>query len=107
MYSQYPDRAIPAIHHWNPEAPVVSNNYCYLDPSEYHDYVLEWSAERLVISYDGKVCLDHAIPEGSTHFDQPYFLLLTQALGVGTNDFRADTTPLPASTVIDHVRVWE
>jgi hypothetical protein len=40
-------------------------------------------------------------------FDQPFFILLTQALGVGTNQFDPATTPLPATTSVDYVRVWK
>jgi hypothetical protein len=39
-------------------------------------------------------------------FDQPFFLSLTQALGVGTNSPTA-STPLPATTLVDYVRVWK
>ena len=39
--------------------------------------------------------------------DQPFIVSLTQALGVGTNAFDPSTTPLPATTQIDYVRVWK
>jgi hypothetical protein len=64
----------------------------------------------VTISYDGRVCLDHAIAPappltGSQPFDQPFTLNLTQALGIGTNAF-GEKTPLPATTTVDYVRVW-
>ena len=40
-------------------------------------------------------------------FDQPFFVALTQALGVDTNVFNPATTPLPATTQVDYVRVWK
>jgi hypothetical protein len=40
-------------------------------------------------------------------FDQPFFLALTQALGIGGNAFNPATTPLPATTQIDYVRIWQ
>jgi hypothetical protein len=40
-------------------------------------------------------------------FDQPFFIALTQALGVGTNALDPSSTPLPATTSIDYVRVWK
>ena len=43
---------------------------------------------------------------GSEPFDQPFFIALTQALGVGTNHFTPGTTELPATTQIDWVRAW-
>jgi hypothetical protein len=32
---------------------------------------------------------------------------LSQALGINTNAFNPATTPLPATTSIDYVRVWK
>jgi hypothetical protein len=39
-------------------------------------------------------------------FDEPFYICLTQALGIGTNAFIPGSTPLPATTSIDWVRVW-
>jgi hypothetical protein len=33
--------------------------------------------------------------------------VLTQALGIGLNGFTPGTTPLPATTRVDYVRVWK
>jgi hypothetical protein len=40
-------------------------------------------------------------------FNQPFFINLTQALGIGTNNFIPGVTPLPATTEIQYVRVWQ
>jgi hypothetical protein len=40
-------------------------------------------------------------------FDSPFIVALTEYLGVGTNAFQPGTTPLPASTQVDYVRVWK
>jgi hypothetical protein len=41
-------------------------------------------------------------------FTQPFFINLTQALGVGTaNGFQSWTTTLPVTTKVDWVRVWQ
>ncbi len=66
----------------------------------------------MTILYDGKTCLvdrwDPAAPLVAPEpFDQPFFLALTQALGVNTNAFEPGITPLPATTQIDWVRVWK
>ena len=111
-YSQYPDRAIPFLH-YQPAVPDGSNTNtrCLIeDPSEMHSYVLEWEPGHVRVSYDGETCLDHDIAPappltGSQPFDQPFTLNLTQALGIGTNAF-TDGTPLPATTTVDYVRVW-
>jgi hypothetical protein len=41
---------------------------------------------------------------GSEPFNEPFFIALTQALGVGTNAFSSTSTPLPATTEVDWVR---
>jgi beta-glucanase (GH16 family) len=113
MYSAYPDRAIPYIH-YNPAAPDpnVTNNACMIsNVGAFHTYAVEWTAASIKIIYDGKTCLVHkwkaASPlTGRQPFDQPFIVVLTQALGVATNAFDPATTPLPATTEIDHVRVW-
>jgi beta-glucanase (GH16 family) len=89
----------------------VTNNYCTLNTiSAFHDYVVEWTPSTITITYDGKVCTSDAWSPLSLlkpkPFDSPFFLSLTQALGIGTNAFVAGTTPLPATTKVDYVRVW-
>jgi beta-glucanase (GH16 family) len=113
VYHQYPDRAIPFIH-YTPAAsdPNVTNNYCMVDISQFHTYVLEWTTSTLTISIDGKTCLTDSWNPASPlkkpqPFDQPFFINLTQALGIGTNAFDAQATPLPATTQVDYVRVWK
>jgi beta-glucanase (GH16 family) len=114
LYSAYPDRAIPYIHYdlAGPD-PTVTNTSCMIrNPSAFHTYSLEWTSERLKVVYDGRKCLAHrwhaASPlTGQQPFDQPFYVVLTQALGVGTNAFDPGRTPLPATTEVDWVRVWK
>jgi beta-glucanase (GH16 family) len=114
LYSAYPDRAIPYIHYNAAGAdPHVTNNDCLIsDPSSFHNYAVEWTPSSMTFIYDGQTCLvDHWNPAAPLSapqpFDQPFFIALTQALGVGNNAFNPWTTPLPATTEIDYVRVWE
>ncbi len=115
MFSQYPDRAIPYVH-YNPlllTDPLATNNLCFItNISAFHTYTLVWSASNIASYYDGQLCLvDSWVPalplQKPQPFDQPFFVALTQALGVGTNDFNPTTTPLPATTEVDYVRVWK
>jgi beta-glucanase (GH16 family) len=111
-YSQYPDRMIPYIHYvpktWDFN---VTNNYCtILDISQFHTYAVEWTSSTITMKYDGKTCVtDNWKPllAKPAPFDQPFFLALTQALGIGGNAFNPATTPLPATTQIDYVRIWQ
>lgn len=111
-YSLRPDRVIPYIHYLSLDAASTTNNYCMVDDvSQFHTYTLEWTPQSMTILYDGKVCLAHrwAPVPPQLHpqpFDQPFMLALTQALGIGQNAFDANT-PLPATTVVDYVRVWK
>ncbi|MDX6232949.1 MAG: hypothetical protein QOH68_1949 [Nocardioidaceae bacterium] len=113
FYSQYPDRAIPYIHyHAATRAGAVTNNFCMIaNASGFHTYVAEWTASTITITYDGKTCLTHTIKPaapltGSEPFNQPFIIALTQALGIGANSVTG-STPLPATTAVDYVRVWK
>jgi beta-glucanase (GH16 family) len=114
LFSQYPDRAIPYVH-YAPAAPDpnVTNNNCLLSNlAAYHTYAIEWTQSTLKVIYDGKTCLiDSWNPAAPlvkpAPFDQPFIIALTQALGVTTNGFDPASTPLPASTSVDYVRVWK
>jgi beta-glucanase (GH16 family) len=111
-YSQYPDRLIPYIHYipkvWDYN---VTNNYCRVaDISAFHTYAVEWTTSTITVKFDGNTCLvDNWKPllNKPAPFDQPFFVALTQALGIGANAFNPATTPLPATTQIDYVRIWK
>lgn len=112
-YSKYPDRAIPFIHYNQATADLsVTNNYCMIaDVSAFHSYVAEWTPTTITIKYDGAVCTVHEWNPAApllkpAPFDQPFIVVLTQALGIVDNAFDPATTPLPATTQIDYVHVW-
>jgi beta-glucanase (GH16 family) len=114
LYSLYPDRAIPYIH-YNPAEPDpnVTNNSCMIaNVGAFHRYVAEWTQSSIKVSYDGRTCLEDAWNPASPlskpqPFDQPFFIVLTQALGVGSNAFSPASTPLPARLEVDYVRAWK
>jgi beta-glucanase (GH16 family) len=118
-YSQYPTLAIPTVHYnYDPSTTnaatntnVVTNYNCAMNPDQFNDYVVEWTPTTITVVYNGTTCLvDHwipASPEAAPQpFNQPFFVDLTQALGIGTNAFNPGVTPLPATTEIQYVRVW-
>jgi beta-glucanase (GH16 family) len=112
-YSGSPDRAIPYIH-YSPagDDPNVTNNYCLMaDPSQFHTYLLEWTPQTLTVKFDGVTCISDnwnpAAPlQKPAPFDVPFFLNLTQGLGVYQNQYNPLLTPLPATTKVDYVRAW-
>lgn len=112
-FSQYPDRAIPYVHYVpkGTDSNSTNTNCMISNLNAFHTYVVVWTSTRIVISYDGNVCLSDAWEPAPPlrkpePFDQPFIIALTQALGVGSNSFDAAATPLPATTSIDYVRVW-
>jgi beta-glucanase (GH16 family) len=109
-----PDRVIPVIHYNSAGSKSLqTNNFCMIDPTQFHTYELEWTTTRITISFDGTVCVDHVLNPaapltGSQPFDQPFFMALTQTFGIYANgNAPVATTPLPASTYVDYVRVWK
>jgi beta-glucanase (GH16 family) len=111
FYSEHPDRVIPYVHYAALDGNVTSTSCVIEDVTAWHTYALDWTPELIRISYDDRICYQTAINPAPPlvrpqPFDHPFMLSLTQALGVGTNEFRDGTTPLPATTVVDYVRVW-
>jgi len=120
FYSEYSSLDIPYIHYNYSPATVnpatdtntVTATDCQISLSQYNDYAVVWSPGSFTITINGNPCLvDSYLPDdGLTSpepFDQPFFIALTQALGINTNAFNPSTTPLPATTSIDYVRVWK
>jgi beta-glucanase (GH16 family) len=118
FFGDYPDRVIPYIHYAyassdpSTNTNVVTNNTsCKIEASAFNTYDVEWEPGTITVGYNGTTCLtDHYVPNGGLTspqpFDQPFFVALTQALGVAPNPASA-TTPLPATTSVDYVRVWK
>jgi beta-glucanase (GH16 family) len=111
FYSLYPTFDIPYIHYNAAKSDPNVTNDCLINPLSFNTYGVEWTPTSITILYNGAVCLvDHPNPAlpliAPQPFDQPFFIALTQALGVGTNAFQPTITPLPATTLIDWVRVW-
>lgn len=112
LFSLYPDRAVPYLHYPGSDLdPLRTNTSCFIaDVSRFHTYTVEWSADHVEIIYDGRTCLRNEWNDATRprqNFDQPFILILTQALGIGTNTFIPGLTPLPAATIVDHVKVWQ
>ena len=109
MFSAFPDRAIPYVH-YNALASdsSVTNNRCRIrNLAQFHRYAVVWTRTSIRMIYDGRTCLTHRLtPAAPQPFDKPFFIALTQELGVGNNAFDPSITGLPATTEIDYVRAW-
>jgi beta-glucanase (GH16 family) len=118
FYSQYSSLDVPYIHYNYSTVDAATNTNtvtatnCQITLSAYNDYAVVWTPGTFTITINGNPCLtDNYVPDdGLTSpepFNQPFFIALTQALGINTNAFNPATTPLPATTSIDYVRVWK
>jgi beta-glucanase (GH16 family) len=117
FYSQYANLDVPYIHYdYNTTNPATNTNTvtaynCQIAVGQYNDYAVVWSPGKFTITVNGQNCLtDNYVPDNVASpapFNQPFFIALTQALGVGSNAYNPYTTPLPATTSIDYVRVWK
>ncbi|MDO7869118.1 glycoside hydrolase family 16 protein [Nocardioides jiangxiensis] len=110
--SSQPHRVVPTVHYNDGGAdPDITNWACYVDKVwNFHTYTLEWTRDSLRFLYDGKLCLEDSwiSADGLTKpapFDEPYFLILNQALGSGQNAVTSSTA-FPQSMSVDYVRVW-
>jgi beta-glucanase (GH16 family) len=109
----HPGYVVPAIHYVSdqPDPNATTWNCAVYRPDLMHVYVLEWTSQTLTIKYDGRTCLvDNWQPSAPMHkpapFNRPFFMILTQSLGMGGNLFAEGATPLPATTRVDWVKVW-
>lgn len=119
FYSQYALLDVPYIHYvYDPATtnPLTNTNVvtaytCPINYGAFNTYAVEWLPGKITIYTNGATCLvDNYSATGLTGaapFDQPFFIALTQALGVGTNAPNPLTTLLPATTQIDYVRAWK
>ncbi len=120
FYSEYPDNDVPAIHYpgSNNDPDATDDNCVHAGAStagQFHTYAALWTPTSITTYYDGQPCVTDVYgpyvsnPDTAPEpFNQPFFLALTAALGASNGDqYRPGETPLPATTKIDWVRVWQ
>jgi beta-glucanase (GH16 family) len=128
FYSQYRGWNIPYLHYLLDQSTVSwttnTNVYtaypspydqpgmtCSFKASDFNTYTVLWEPGRITLQVNHRDCIvdNYAANNvtGPAPFDQPFFIALTQALGIGSNAFVDGTTPLPATTEVDYVRIWK
>ena len=107
-YSSYPTLSIPFLHY---SADIFGSRYgvntaitCTAQRGVWNTYALEWSATKLQIFVNGKLCLTNT--SGDKAFMKPYIMAFTQGLGAKGNELNAGT-PIPATMNVDYVKVWK
>lgn len=110
-FTEFPHHVVPNVHFTGDEDDPTRTNDCVVRrPQAFHTYTLTWGPRRIKVQYDGKTCIVNRWVQYPGHprtapFDHPFHVNLTQALGIGSNAVRP-RTPLPATLVVDYVRVW-
>ncbi len=107
FYSDFSTLDIPYIHYSQSSSdPDATTDKCTITPNQFNTYGVDWTPTSLTILYNGQVCLVDHPTTGSEPFNEPFFLVLTQALGLTGPNAVTAKTPLPATTSIDWVRAW-
>ncbi|WGX95570.1 glycoside hydrolase family 16 protein [Nocardioides sp. L-11A] len=109
-YAAYPDLAIPFLHYtWNDNGGArhgLNTAWDCLAPrGQWHTYTLDWTADRLTISVDGRTCLTNTA--GAPSFRKRFIMSFSQLLsGSGVNTFLGGTRA-PTTLEVDYVKVWK
>jgi beta-glucanase (GH16 family) len=107
-YSEYPTLSVPFLHYTEDDnggpRPGLNTAWdCTAHRGEWNTFRLDWDPDSLTIRVNDRVCLENTSADPA--FQKPYILLLSQAVGVGTNAVTAET-PFPATVEVDYVRAW-
>lgn len=106
FFSNHAGYDVPYVHYAKSSVDANATAYgCTINQGAFNTYALDWTPASITILANGQICLVDRPIGGPAPFDEPFFISLTQALGVGANAPTA-ATPLPATTEIDWVRVW-
>ena len=107
FFSQYPGFDIPYIHYAQSSSdPNATTHTCTINQNTFNTYGVDWTPTSITILYNGTTCLVDHPTTGSRPFDQPFFIALTQALGIGTDAAGPSTPVSTATTQVDWVRAW-
>lgn len=109
-WSARPGYVVPSVHYEGEPAPFSSGVCRVADPAQWHRYAVEWTPTVMRFLYDGVECFRHAWRPAAPlvapqPFDQPFYVVLTQAYGREWNAPVAGTPPV-ATLDVDWVRVW-
>jgi beta-glucanase (GH16 family) len=108
-YSRNANVVVPVVHGLS-VSPYLPTSYCTVTNwgAAYHTYAVEWTPSRIDFIIDGHSCMQVTAPPAAPALApvQPFLVALTQALGVRGN-VNTTASPLPGTTKIDYVRVWQ
>ena len=112
-YSSVPEHVFPSVHYAGEVRPASTGHTCVVasPESSFHQYAVEWTPTLMRFIYDGEQCWEYTWTPTAPliapqPFDQPFFVLLTQVYGGGSNAPTAASPPV-ATMDVDWVRVWK
>ncbi len=107
LYSRWNSMVIPYLHYtWTDNGgprPGINTAKCPASRGVYNTYTLTWTSTTLTILINGKTCLINTSRDKA--FQKRYIVAFSQSLGVGNNRMSSNTT-IPATTLVDYLRVW-
>jgi beta-glucanase (GH16 family) len=107
FFSNNAGNDVPSVHYAKSSSDANATALgCTINQNTFNTYAVDWTPRSITIFTNGQVCMIDRPTGGPAPFNEPFFISLTQALGIGANTVTA-ATPLPATTQIDWVRVWE
>jgi beta-glucanase (GH16 family) len=111
FYSDFPTFDVPYIHYNEASSDPNVTGDCLINPAGFNTYGVDWQPGTITIYLNGVQCLvDHPDPAtplvSPEPFDQPFFLVLTQAIGFGSNAPIDGLTQFPSTTLVDYARAW-
>ncbi|MDB5125233.1 MAG: hypothetical protein JWP94_3362 [Mucilaginibacter sp.] len=96
--------------HWYNNGNASYGGQVSTSPSQFHVYDVEWTSTAINWHIDGVQYFSANIANGINGtgcFQNPFFIILNLAVGGNWPGNTIDTTKLPASMVVDYVRVYQ
>jgi beta-glucanase (GH16 family) len=119
FYSNYSNSDFPVVHYPgskndpNAQTPAGCTSAGTSPAGHFNTYALSWTPTTITAYFNGVPCITDVYAPYVTYpdvapepFTQPFFLCFTAALGLTTNSVES-YTPMPATTKVDWVRVWQ
>lgn len=94
--------------HWDNNGHQYQGGSISTDPSQYHNYAIEWDADQLRWYLDGILYYTRNIGAAQySEFHEPFFFILNVAVGGNWPGSPDNTTVFPAVMEVDFIRVYE
>jgi beta-glucanase (GH16 family) len=94
--------------HWDNNGHQYQGGSISTDPTQYHNYAIEWDADQLRWYLDGILYYTRNIGAAQySEFHEPFFFILNVAVGGNWPGSPDNTTVFPAVMEVDFIRVYE